>query len=92
MIAGALLFSWVLSGFGLTLIVWGWLSKGHAIRKQRLIDCGVALVFSGVFARVVLAPERSWVDWSLGAVAIVFIAASIWRLTHTQASAGEPSE
>ena len=84
--------SWIVTGLGCGLVVFSWVAKADPIRKQRLNDCGIALVFAGVFARVVLDAERNLIDWALGVIAVVFIAASLWRLTHTQGSAGERPE
>ena len=83
--------SWIVTGLGFGLVIWSWVGKADPIRKQRLNDCGIALVFAGVFGRVVLETQRSWVDYSLAAIAVIFIAASLWRLTHTQGSATGPT-
>lgn len=85
---GAFIASWIVTGLGFGLAIFSWIAKADPIRKQRLNDCGITLVFAGVFGRVVLETQRTWIDYSLGGIAIVFIAASLWRLTHTQGSAG----
>lgn len=83
--------SLLVSGLGIGLWLMSWFGRHDAIRKQRLMDCGLALVFAGVLARVVIKAERTPLDWALGVLAVVFIAASLWRLTHTQRDAeGKP--
>ena len=76
-------------GVGLWLI--SWFGKGDPIRKQRLLDAGLVLVFSGVAARVAIEPQRTTIDWILGGLSVIFISAALWRLTHTQRHAeGKP--
>ena len=71
-------------GVGLWLV--SWFGKGDPIRKQRLSDCGMALIFAAVLTRVIINPDRTALDWVLGAVSPIFILAAIWRLSRTQPS------
>ena len=80
------LISWCVTGVGLALFLMSWFGKGDPIRKQRLSDCGMALIFAAVLTRVIINPDRTALDWVLGAVSPIFILAAIWRLSRTQPS------
>ena len=80
--------SWVATAIGAGLWLWSWLREKDAIRKLRLLDCGVVLMFASVLLRIV-AQERAmsvW-DWAMIFVGPLFITAALWRLART---AGPP--
>ena len=76
--------SWVATGIGAGLWLWSWLREKDAIRKLRLLDCGVVLMFASVLLRIV-AQEKpmSVFDWAMIFVGPLFIAAALWRLGRT---------
>lgn len=80
----ALIVSWGATGLGLGLWLWSFVRETDAIRKLRLQDFGVVLVFSSVLVRVV-AQERAMTvfDWAWMVLAPLFIAAALWRLSRT---------
>ena len=81
----AVLGSWAATGLGLGLWLWGLLAERHPIRKQRLQDTGVVLLFAGILARVVTKEQTFGVwDWFLLFVSPLFMAAALWRLTRTE--------
>ena len=76
--------SWLATGLGLGLWLWSWVRETNPIRRQRLLDCGVVLVFASTLVRV-LVQERalSMIDWALVFLSPLFIAAALWRLGRT---------
>jgi len=80
----AVLVSWLATGLGLGLWGWSFLREQNAIRKLRLLDCGVVLIFSAILVRVV-AQERAMnaLDWTWVFLSPLFIAAALWRLART---------
>ncbi|MFT4956007.1 MAG: hypothetical protein ACI8U3_002406 [Brevundimonas sp.] len=76
--------SWVATGLGVGLWIYGWLGQKNPIAKMRFHDAGMVLVFSSIIVRV-LIQERAmtWFDWLLVVVAPLFIAAALWRLKRT---------
>jgi hypothetical protein len=80
--------SWVATAIGLGLWLWSWLGEKDAIRKLRLRDCGVVLLFSSILLRIVAQEKQMSIwDWAVVFVGPLFIAASLWRLART---AGAP--
>lgn len=76
--------SWVATGLGVGLWIYGWTGANNPIRKLRFQDAGMVLVFSSILLRV-LIQERAmtWFDWIVVVLAPVFIAAALWRLKRT---------
>jgi hypothetical protein len=69
--------------------VWSWFGEKNAIKKLRLRDCGVVLLFSGILTRVVIQERPMMaVDWAMVFLGPLFIAAALWRLTRTAKGAG----
>jgi hypothetical protein len=80
----AILASWIATLAGLGMWLWSWLREGDAIRRLRLYDCGMVLVFSAILVRIVAqARPLVWTDWALLTVSPLFIAAALWRLART---------
>jgi hypothetical protein len=76
--------SWVATGLGLGLWVYGWLGEKNPIAKMRFHDAGMVLVFSSIIVRVLIQDRAmTWFDWILVVVAPLFIAAALWRLKRT---------
>ena len=76
--------SWVASGIGLALWVWSWFRERDAVRRVRLLDCGLVLISSAVLLRIVAQEKPMGVlDWALAILAPLFIAAALWRLART---------
>ena len=77
--------AWLATLAGLGLWVWmAW--RCHCpIRKLRLHDCGVVLVFSAVLTWIVVKAEpMNAFDWAMVFLAPLFIAAALWRLNRTR--------
>ena len=54
------------------------------IKRQRLHDCGIALVFSAILVLVVTQDRPLGVfEWALFFIGPLFIAAALWRLART---------
>lgn len=82
--------SWVATAIGVGLWLWSWFVEKDAIRKLRLLDCGVVLMFASILLRIV-AQERSmsvW-DWAMVFLGPLFIAAALWRLARTACPPGK---
>lgn len=81
--------SWVASGIGLAMWLWSWLREKDAIRRVRLLDCGMVLISAAVLLRIV-AQEKPMgvVDWALAFLAPLFIVAALWRLARTACPPG----
>ncbi|RZJ19020.1 MAG: hypothetical protein EON91_03090 [Brevundimonas sp.] len=78
--------SWVATIVGLLMVVWGWLREQDAIRRLRLQDCGLVLVFAAVLTRIVVQERPMGVfDWVLVFLGPLFIGAALWRLARTGA-------
>ena len=76
--------SWVASGIGLALWAWSWFREKDAVRRVRLLDCGLVLISSAVLLRIVAQEKPMGVlDWALAILAPLFIAAALWRLART---------
>ncbi len=76
--------TWAVSGLGFGLVVTGLLQRADPIRRQRLFDAAIVLIFGSVLARVAMQPERTVIDWMLAALALIYIPLAIWRLSRTQ--------
>ena len=76
--------SWAVSGLGLGLVVASLFQNADPIRRQRMQDAGMVLIFGSVLARVIMQPSRSTIDWVLAGIAVVYIPLSLWRLSRTQ--------
>ena len=76
--------TWAVSGLGLGLLVSSLMQRADAIRRQRMQDAGIVLIFGGVLARVAMEPERTTLDWMLAGLALIYIPLSLWRLSRTQ--------
>lgn len=80
----AWLVSWIATGLGGGLCVWAWLREKNAIQRQRLLDCGVVLLFASILLRVVVQDRpMTPFDWALVFLSPLFIAAALWRLART---------
>ncbi|HYC67881.1 hypothetical protein [Brevundimonas sp.] len=76
--------SWVASAIGLSLWLWSWFREKDAVRRVRLLDCGLVLIASAVLLRIVAQEKPMGVmDWALAILAPLFIAAALWRLART---------
>ncbi|RZJ00220.1 MAG: hypothetical protein EON90_08225 [Brevundimonas sp.] len=82
--------SWVASLTGLAMWLWSWLREKDAVRRIRLLDCGLVLISSAVLLRIV-AQEKvmSIWDWAMVFIAPLFIAAALWRLARTACPPGD---
>ncbi len=81
----AVMASWAATGIGLGLWLYGWFGTKVPLKRQRMHDCGVVLVFSAILARVVTRGQAlaAW-EWALMFNGPLFIAAALWRLARTQ--------
>ena len=76
--------SWLATGIGFGLWLYGWFGAKTPIKRQRLQDCGIALVFSAILVRVVTQDRPLGVfEWALFFIGPLFIAAALWRLART---------
>ena len=76
--------SWVATGLGVGLWIYGWLAEKNPISRMRFHDAGMVLVFSSIIVRVLIQDRAmTWFDWILVVVAPLFIAAALWRLKRT---------
>ena len=76
--------SWVATGLGVGLWIYGWLGEKNPIAKMRFHDAGMVLVFSSIIVRVLIQDRAmTWFDWILVVIAPLFIAAALWRLKRT---------
>ncbi len=80
----AVVASWIATGLGLGLWLWSWFGAKTPLKRQRLQDCGVVLVFSAIMVRLVTRPSplATW-EWVLMFIGPLFIAAALWRLART---------
>jgi hypothetical protein len=76
--------SWVATAIAIGLWLRSWFVERDAVRRQRLLDCGLVLVSSAMLLRIV-AQEKPMgaFDWALTILAPLFIAGSLWRLSRT---------
>lgn len=80
----AIVGSWVATGVGFGLWLYGWFGTQIPLKRQRLHDCGIALVFSAILVRVVTQDRPLGVfEWALFFIGPLFIAAALWRLART---------
>ena len=81
--------AWTVSAIGLGLWLWSWFREKDAVRRIRLLDCGLVLISSAVLLRIV-AQEKpmSILDWAMAFLAPLFIAAALWRLARTAGPSG----
>lgn len=81
--------SWVATAIGAGLWLWSWLREKDAIKKLRLLDCGVVLLFASILLRIVIQERAMSVwDWAMILVGPLFIAAALWRLARTAQTSG----
>ena len=81
----ARLVSWAATGLGLALWLYSWFGPGDAIRKRRLSDTGMTLVFAAILLRIAVKGEPlNAFDWTFMVISPVFIAAALWRLSITR--------
>ena len=80
----AIIVSWTATGAGLGLFIWSFVREKDAIRRLRLQDFGVVLMFGSVLLRVVAQTRPMTVfDWAWVVLSPMFIAAALWRLDRT---------
>ncbi len=80
----AIVGSWVGTGIGFGLWLYGWFGTKVPMKRQRLHDCGIALVFSAILVRVVTQDRPLGVfEWAMFFIGPLFIAAALWRLART---------
>lgn len=76
--------SWAATGAGLFMWLWTWIRDKCPIRRMRVTDCGLVLVFASILTRIAVQTEPlSPFDWTLVFVGPLFIAAGLWRLGRT---------
>lgn len=76
--------SWLATGLGLGLWLWSWVRESNPIQKQRLLDCGIVLVFASILVRfMVQERDMTPIDWALAILSPLFVAAGLWRLART---------
>ncbi len=77
--------AWIASGLGFGMWLWMFFKERDPIRRVRLSDCGVVLVFSAILTRIVADGRPLGVfDWTLLILGPLFIGAALWRLARTQ--------
>ena len=80
----AIVGSWIGTGIGFSLWLYGWFGTQIPLKRQRLHDCGIALVFSAILVRVVTQDRPLGVfELALFFIGPLFIAAALWRLART---------
>jgi len=84
MVQIAILASWAATLIGVGMWLWTWVREKDPIRRLRLHDCGLVLVFASILTRIA-AQERAWTpfDWAMVFLGPLFIAAALWRLGRT---------
>lgn len=76
--------SWVTTGLGVGLWIYGWTAAKNPVSKMRFHDAGMVLVFSSILLRVLIQGRPlTWFDWLVVILAPLFIAAALWRLKRT---------
>ena len=81
----AIVASWIATAVGIGLWLWSWFGTKAPLKRQRLHDCGIVLVFSAILVRVVMQARPLGVfEWALMFIGPLFIAAALWRLARTQ--------
>lgn len=76
--------AWIATGIGAGF--WGvaLMRPNDAIRRRRLLDSGMVLVFAAILARILVQDRpMTGFDWALAVLSPVFIAAALWRLSRT---------
>ena len=82
--------AWTASAVGIGLWLWAGLAEKHAVRRVRLLDCGLVLVSSALLLRIVAQDDpMGMIDWAIAFLAPLFIAAALWRLARTACPPGE---
>ena len=77
--------AWIATGLGAGMWIWMFVKERDPIRRVRLNDCGVVLVFSAILTRVVIdGRPLDPFDWAFLILSPLFIAAALWRLARTQ--------
>lgn len=80
----AIVGSWVGTGIGFGLWLYGWFGTQIPLKRQRLHDCGIALAFSAILVLVVTQDRPLGVfEWAVFFIGPLFIAAALWRLART---------
>lgn len=80
----AIVVSWAATAVGVVMWLWTWVREKDPIRRVRLTDCGMVLVFASILTRIAVQTEpMSPFDWTLVFVGPLFIAAALWRLGRT---------
>lgn len=80
----AIIVSWTATAAGLGLFIWSFVREKDAIRRLRLQDFAVVLMFGSVLLRVVAQTRPMTVfDWAWVVLSPMFIAAALWRLDRT---------
>jgi hypothetical protein len=76
--------AWIASAMGAALWLWSWFGEKDAVRRVRLLDCGLVLISSALLLRIVAQEKQmSTLDWAIAFLAPLFIAAALWRLART---------
>ncbi len=78
------------TGVGLLMWIWAGLFSRNPLRRIRMTDAGMVLIFSAILVRIVIKPEPlNALDWILGVLAPLFILAALYRLWRTQTTTVE---
>lgn len=76
--------SWLVTGLGIALWLWGWLKAPTPVARLRFYDTGVVMIFSAILVRVVTETrDLTWFDWAMVVFGPLFIGAALWRLGRT---------
>lgn len=77
--------SWGATGLGLAMWLYSWFGPGDVLRKRRLMDAAMVVIFAAILLRVLVktAPLNPF-DWFLAVVSPLFIAAALYRLSITR--------
>ena len=74
--------SWAVTGLGLGFGLWSGLGAGDTIRRVRLFDFGVLLIFGAALARLgALGRPLVPIDWAFALLSPLFVTAALWRLS-----------
>jgi hypothetical protein len=80
----AFIASWIASAIGFGMWLWSWRFEKDAVRRLRLVDCGLVLIASAILLRIVAqARPMGAFDWAAALLSPLFIAAALWRLART---------
>lgn len=79
--------AWFACGLGAAMILYAWIAeRRHEVRKHRLSDCGMVLVFGATLVLTLIdGGPKDPLEWFLTIVSPVIIFAALWRLFHTSA-------